>query len=109
MNIDKYALYENSEDFFNLNGSNWMRLTREAAQKVCKQSIDKNLIITWVDGGIWHFPGFEPRDAVWYSQKNTIGSLEDLKRNNLSALKSINDEMIEINVFIIGLQSITYN
>jgi hypothetical protein len=66
MAYPKDRLFDSPQDFFELKGSVGMRLTPEAAKKVCEQALGHDLLVVRVEGGIWHNPGFEVRlDSLW--------------------------------------------
>ena len=66
MAYSKDGLFKSSEEFFELNGSVGMRLSAEAAQKVCEKALEHGLLVVRVEGGIWHNLGFEARlDCLW--------------------------------------------
>ncbi|WP_244102159.1 hypothetical protein [Burkholderia ambifaria] len=66
MNIDRSRVYDSADDFFSLDGSIVMKLSTEAAIAVCEQAAQHGLVVARIEGGIWHFPGFEARlDCIW--------------------------------------------
>jgi len=43
-----------------------MRLSAVAAIDVCRAAASRGFVIARVEGGVWHFPGFEARlDCIW--------------------------------------------
>jgi len=64
--IDSWTRYAEAGDFFSLRGSIVMKLTTEAAVGACEQAAQQGLLISRIEGGIWHTPGFEARiDCIW--------------------------------------------
>lgn len=47
--------------FFSKSGTGWMKLTIGAAQSVITKIHDQGLLISMIEAGIWHSPGFEAR------------------------------------------------
>ncbi|WP_051009487.1 hypothetical protein [Pseudoalteromonas maricaloris] len=74
MMFDRSTLYSNASDFFDKQGNNTMKLTPEAAIEVCKRSVELNFIVSRIEGGVWHNPGFEMRlDCIWDRDDNHDG------------------------------------
>lgn len=105
MSFDRSALYEDSNDFYSLDGNNVMKLTPEAAIGVCCHCIEIDYIVSRIEGGIWHNPGFEMRlDCIWERNKKWNESPQ-LAKNE--AIKFIEEELSEHNAFIVSLQKIS--
>ena len=86
--------FEERDEFFEQNGSVWMKLTKEAAIAVVEQCEAENRAVSIVEGGIWQDPGFEARlDAIWHSgfDKKPVG--QSLSENNAAALGFLAAEM----------------
>ncbi|WP_071738871.1 colicin immunity protein [Burkholderia ubonensis] len=106
MNIDLQRRYDSSDDFFLLGGSVVMKLSADAAIAVCEQAGQLGLVIARIEGGIWHFPGFEARpDCIWDGVDLPVdaGAAE---QNNLEA-EFIRPESQVHDVFIVTAQQIT--
>ncbi|MER2493920.1 colicin immunity protein [Catenovulum sediminis] len=102
--FDRNIRYSNYSDFFDLQGNNVMKLTTEAAKEVCRYSHDKSYIVSRIEGGIWHNPGFEMRlDCIWDRSKELDSSPELASKE---AVDFIEEESNEHDVFIVSLQSI---
>jgi len=94
------------DDFFDLGGSITMQFTRDAAIAVCKAAAAKGLIVVRVEGGIWHYPGFEARiDCIWDGVDPPV-DIATAKENNLAAASFIQEESEIHDVFIITAPSI---
>ena len=99
--VDRCKLYDNSEDFFNLNGNVIMRLTPDVAKEVCDICTKKNIAVGRIEGGIWHNPGFEARiDCIWAGLDYTTDP-EAIVKNNLLAKGFIDEEREAHDIFII--------
>lgn len=101
MSVDLLRRYDSADDFFALNGSVVMKMTVAAAISVCEQAISHGLVVSRVEGGIWHSPGFEARlDCIW----DGIDSKDDDSRvgeNNKSAVEFIKSESMCHDAFIV--------
>jgi hypothetical protein len=105
MKIDLQQRYTSSEDFFSLGGSVVMKLTKEAALKVCEGAVEQGLVIARVEGGIWHAPGFEARlDCIWDGVDPPVDRRE-AERNNYAAAAFIRSESAEHDVFVLTAPS----
>lgn len=81
-----------------------MKLTPEAAIAVCSRCIENGYIVSRIEGGIWHDPGFEMRlDCIWDRNKKWDESPQVAKHE---AIKFIEEELSEHNAFIISLQKL---
>lgn len=88
--LNRKKLYNEAEDYFQLNGHAIMKLTPEAAMNACDLASDEGVLIWRVEGGIWHNPGFEMRlDCIWDWCANRESSLAEA---NLAAKKFILQE-----------------
>jgi hypothetical protein len=100
-------LFENENEFFSLNGSAWMRLSPTAAIKVCQASAENGKVVARIEGGIWHFPGFEARhDCIWDGLDPPL-SKADAHLNNLAAVDFILEEMSFHTAFILTAPPVT--
>ena len=105
MNINRSLLYCDAADYFRLDGSAVMRLTRHSAIHVCEQAFDKGLLITMIEGGNWQHPGFMSRlDSIW-SWKYPPVTREIAKINNKAAVEFIISNCKERDVFILTTKS----
>lgn len=78
--------YETDKDFFDLDGSVHMYLTTAGALAVCYNSAQRGFMIYRIEGGIWHYPGFEPRtDCIWDGGEPPISIKEADEDNNYGA------------------------
>lgn len=101
--VDRTRLYENAEDFFHLDGHAIMKLTPNAAKEVCRLCTEKGIVVGRVEGGIWHYPGFEARlDSIWDGENYTT-DVDIIKKNNLLAIENIDEEMAVHDAFIITI------
>ena len=107
MDIDRTRRYSDSNDYFSLEGSIVMKLSTEAAISVCIVAAERGFVVSRIEGGIWHDPGFEARiDCIWDGAEPPIDS--DLAhKNNLLAIEFIHSESPEHDTFIITAPSIT--
>jgi hypothetical protein len=106
MKVDRTRLYDSSDDFFELNGSIIMKLTRTAAQDVCIKALEHGLLVVRIEGGIWHNPGFEARlDCIWDGVDPPVSEAEAMI-NNAKALEMIREESEVHDAFIITTASI---
>lgn len=81
--------YESDKDFFDLDGSIVMFLTTAAALAVCASAARRGFMIYRIEGGIWHFPGFEPRtDCIWDGGEPPI-SMQEAEEDNHAAARFI--------------------
>jgi len=66
MSIDRTKRYVDASDYFSHNGSIVMKLSTEAAIAVCAEASKRGFVVSHIEGGIWHNPGFEARiDCIW--------------------------------------------
>ncbi|MEK9497776.1 colicin immunity protein [Photorhabdus sp. P32] len=107
ISIDQLRVYTNPDEFFALGGSVGMKLTPQAAIGVCEIATNKNLVISRIEGFIWHrnTGKFEARlDAIWDGLVNPGNDLEKVEKNNKEAIENIKeDEKNGHNVFIITI------
>ncbi|HEY8098734.1 MAG TPA: colicin immunity protein, partial [Methylobacter sp.] len=89
MKSDRTLLYDSSNDFFELDGTDVMTLTSAAAQDVCTKALKHGVVVVRIEGGIWHNPGFEARlDCIWDGVDPPV-SETDAAINNARALEMI--------------------
>ncbi|MFV0456879.1 MAG: colicin immunity protein [Pseudomonas sp.] len=101
MKIDLQQRYEFSDDFFSLDGSVVMKLSADAAAEVCERASQHGLVIARIEGGIWHFPGFEARlDCIWDGVELPVDA-RAAEKNNLAAAEFICSEKQVHDVFIV--------
>ncbi|KWR76108.1 colicin immunity protein [Pseudomonas citronellolis] len=101
MNIDSLRQYESADDFFALNGSAVMKMTIAAAISVCEQAINHGLIVSRIEGGIWHNPGFEARlDCIWDEADSSVDKFS-AEKSNRSATGFIKSESFQHDTFIV--------
>jgi hypothetical protein len=104
MTLERSLLYTDASDFFSKQGNNVMKLTSNAAIDVCKRSVELNYIVSRIEGGIWHNPGFEMRlDCVWDRDKNLDGKSHLASED---AIKFIEEELVDHTAFIVSLQKL---
>jgi hypothetical protein len=101
MKMENGIRYESANDFFDLRGNMLMRLTSKAAIEVCERSSKLGLIVSRIEGGIWHDPIFEARiDCIWdgidYPEK-----MDAVEMNNKKAIEFIQEESEVHDVFIL--------
>jgi len=101
MNIDRSRIYDSADDFFSLDGSIVMKLSTDAAVAVCERAAQHGLVVARIEGGIWHFPGFEARlDCIWDGADPPI-DLDAAERNNQRAAEFIRSESPPHDVFLV--------
>lgn len=77
MEFSKSHLYENADQFFELDGSIGMRLTPTAAAGVCRVAATRGYLVGRIEGGVWHDPQFEAKlDCIWDSPSDPPMSVE---------------------------------
>ncbi|MEL4427211.1 colicin immunity protein [Shewanella indica] len=104
MMLDRNLLYSNASDFFSKQGNNVMKLTPKAAIDVCKKSVELKYLVSRIEGGIWHNPGFEMRlDCIWDRDKTLDGKSQLASEE---AIKFIEEELVDHTAFIVSLQKI---
>lgn len=103
-NIDPLQRYDSADAFFMLGGSVIMKLSADAAITVCTTAADYGLVVTRVEGGVWHHPGFEARvDCIWDGVDPPV-TLDALEQNNREASAFISTERSEHDVFVLTTQ-----
>ena len=108
MNIDSLRRYESADDFFALNGSVVMKMTVAAAISVCEQAISHGLVVSRVEGGIWHNPGFEARlDCIWDGADSSVDKVSVEKSNRFAAI-FIKSESFQHDTFIIAVSKVLF-
>src|SRR5690348_336333 len=66
MRPDRQKVYERPQDFFDLDGSAWMKLNRRAAVALCSCAAARGLVLVRVEAGISRNGSFEARlDGIW--------------------------------------------
>jgi len=101
MKVDRQYRYESSSEFFTLDGSVIMKLSRDAAVKVCELAAQRGLVVARIEGGIWHSPGFEARlDCIWDGVDPPV-ELDVAEENNIEAANFIRSKSEMHDVFII--------
>ncbi|PPA77505.1 colicin immunity protein [Achromobacter spanius] len=101
MKVDRQYRYESSSEFFTLDGSVIMKLSRDAAVKVCELAAQRGLVVAQIEGGIWHSPGFEARlDCIWDGVDPPV-ELDVAEENNIEAANFIRSKSEMHDVFII--------
>ncbi|WP_286828801.1 MULTISPECIES: colicin immunity protein [Kordiimonas] len=91
MAIIRDHLYENSEDFFALDGSAVMFLSSAAAIEVCLQCASKGQVVLGIEGGNWKaqrfqialdciFDGVEPPVTANAAHENNVRISEVIKK-----------------------------
>ncbi|MBO7776723.1 colicin immunity protein [Burkholderia pseudomallei] len=107
MDINLQQRYDSSDDFFSLGGSVVMRLSADAAIAVCERAGQHGLAVARVEGGIWHFPGFEARlDCIWDGDDPLV-DVAVAEQNNLAAAKFVRSESHKHDVFVVTAHQIT--
>ncbi|WP_042267776.1 colicin immunity protein [Paraburkholderia heleia] len=107
MKLDRTKRYTDADDYFSLGGSIVMKLSAEAAISVCTNAAEHGVIVSRIEGGIWHNPGFEARiDCIWDGAEPPI-DLNSARVNNLAAIEFIRSELPEHDTFIITAPSIS--
>ncbi|PTN49271.1 colicin immunity protein [Achromobacter xylosoxidans] len=107
MEIDLQRRYDSLDDFFSVGGSVVMKLSVDAAIAICERATQWGLVITRIEGGIWHFPGFEARvDCIWdgIDPPVDVGTAE---KNNLAAAEFIRSESGVHDVFVVTAPQLT--
>lgn len=100
-NIQYDQLYNRAEDFWDLKGNESMYLTPVAAVEVCLMAAQRGFVISRVEGGIWHHPGFEARvDCIWDGVDPPIEESSS-ERNNAKAADFIREERQVHGAFVI--------
>jgi Colicin-E5 Imm protein len=101
MTYDIAKLYDTSDVFFEQNRAVSMFLTTEAAKDVCRKALRRGLLITRIEGGIWHNPGFEARvDCIW-DGVSPPASHEQADKNNTRALDFVTREAALHDAFVV--------
>lgn len=107
MKGDRGILYTDERCFYDLQGSVVMKLSPEAASKVCLSAAGNGLVIARVEGGIWHEPGFEARyDCIWDGADPPL-SVAEAEENNRKAADFIEKESKAHDAFILTAPPIT--
>ena len=107
MKGDRRRLYGQEHDFYELEGSVVMKLSPQAALKVCLSAAKHGLVVARIEGGIWHDPGFEARyDCIWNGADPPL-SAEAATLNNILAAAFIEQESQLHDAFILTAPPIT--
>lgn len=107
MKIDLQRRYDSSEDFFSIGGSVVMKLSADAAIAVCERASQHGLVIVRIEGGIWHFPGFEARlDCIWDGVEPPV-DVGAAEQNNLAGAEFIRSESEAHDVFVVTAPHLT--
>ncbi|HDR9837044.1 TPA: colicin immunity protein [Burkholderia multivorans] len=107
MKFDLQRRYESADDFFALEGSVVMKLSAGAAIEICERAAEQGMVVSRVEGGIWHFPGFEARlDCIWDGADPPVDSTA-ANQNNLAAADFIRAESNVHDVFVVTASRMT--
>lgn len=105
MTTDRSKLFDSADDFFSKNGSAWMTVSPAAAMQICMAAAANGKVVSRIEGGIWHSPGFESRhDCIWDGADPPMTEIE-ANINNLCGLEFIKEEMHLHSVFILTTPS----
>jgi hypothetical protein len=86
MRGDRNRLYTDENDFYELDGSVAMKLSPLAALNVCRSAANHGLVVARIEGGIWHYPGFEARyDCIWDGADPPLSTEAATVNNNAAA------------------------
>lgn len=97
-------LYDEPESFFRLNGSARMKLTARTALEVCKICTENNIVIAYIEGGVYFNETFEARiDAIW--RGFGIPFQHDTKYMNDRAALFIQNQSPTCNGFILTIMT----
>ena len=106
MNIDSLRRYESADNFFALNGSVVMKMTVAAAISVCEQAISHGLVVSRIEGGILHNPGFEARlDCIWDEADSSVDKVS-AEKSNRSAAVFLKSEIFQYDTFVISVSKV---
>jgi hypothetical protein len=99
---DRRKVYESANFFFANGASSVMKLSPDAAIKVCEEATHHDLLIGKIEGGISHpIYGFEARlDCIWDGTMPPLDSAS-LQINNQEAADFINLEREQHDAFVI--------
>src|ERR1700683_5481481 len=101
MTIDRQRLYDETKDFFGLEGNAVMKLSRKAATAVCLSAAANGCLLVKLEGGIWNNGKFEARlDAIWDGLDPPIDP-DRAHKNNLEAASFIRSRKSIYNAFIL--------
>lgn len=107
MSCDLSVLYDDADLFFRHAGVSSMKLTATAALEVCQKALAFGVMVTRVEGGIWHNPGFEARvDCIWDGCSPPI-TQNDARANNCRAADFVVMESKAHDVFVITTAPLT--
>lgn len=104
--VDRSRRYENGDDFFALDGSVAMRLSRAAAVRVCDEGASRGFVVARIEGGNWEPPYFVSRlDCIWDGVDPPV-SPDAADQNNAAAKAFLLEAPAEFDVFIITAPSL---
>jgi len=107
MEFERNRLYDAARHFFEVAERSAMKLSADAAIAVCKEASNHGLVVSRIEGGVWHNPGFEARlDCIWDGVDPPL-SAEEAEVNNVQAIDFICRERDEHGAFIITAPPIT--
>ena len=107
MKGDRRRLYTEERDFYELEGSVVMKLSPQAAAKVCRSAATHGLVVAGIEGGIWHDPGFEARrDCIWDGADPPL-SFEEATTNNNAAAEFVESQSKAHGAFILTAPPMT--
>lgn len=106
-NIDRLKRYDSYLDFFELDGSVVMRLTKSAAIEICERGVSHGRVVARIEGGLWLDPYFEARgDCIW-DGVSPPASAQVAEQNNIAARSFILEAAEDVDVFIITAPPMT--
>lgn len=100
--IDYWSkIHDDSNEFFNNNGSAKMYLTCAAAMQVCQHATVLGRVVGRIEGGIWNDNEFEARlDCIWDVPDNYDN---DCRKSNELARQFVKTRSANHNAFVISL------
>lgn len=102
MLIPRDRIFSNANEFFLRDGSGAMRLTPDAARRVCLSAAENGFLVGKIEGGIWYSPGFGSRlDCIWDSKVCPPVDRERTRTSNAMAAQFVDEESGLHDVFIV--------
>lgn len=102
--LNNSNVYDDYSDFFHLNGNAVMKLTPSAAIELCSFCTKNNLIVGYIEGGIWKNKLFQARiDCIWGSSLSDNFTQISIEDNNRLAIEFIKEESDIHNAFVLTI------
>jgi hypothetical protein len=105
--FSRNQLVQDPERFFSPDSPGVVKLSAAAAISVCGMAASRGYVISRIEGGIWHAPGFEARlDCIWDGADPPLDA-NDAKTNNAEAAAFVRELSASHTAFVLTAPPLT--